>query len=161
MNAPAALPNDFLLVPAEQHFDDSLSNRPSHRRQLYRLNPKLMMLVESDAEVVRLLHLPTPKPSQRVKIITGQCKDERSCCLRSAADAERCRTGSCSGIVDDRPPAAFITAVICGAVSYMLMNFLDNSSGAGDAVVRSSLVGIEPRPAMARHRHVCTQLLHW
>jgi D-lactate dehydrogenase len=63
MNAPAALPNDFLaavdrLIPAERRFDDPLSTLAfGTDASFYRLIPKLVVRVESEAEVVGLLQL--------------------------------------------------------------------------------------------------------
>lgn len=63
MNAPAALPTDFLaaverLIPAERRFDDPLSTLAfGTDASFYRLIPKLVVRVESEAEVVSLLEL--------------------------------------------------------------------------------------------------------
>ncbi|KJH83323.1 FAD-binding and (Fe-S)-binding domain-containing protein [Stutzerimonas stutzeri] len=63
MNAPAALPNDFLvaveqLIPAQRRFDDPLSTLAfGTDASFYRLIPKLVVRVESEAEVVGLLKL--------------------------------------------------------------------------------------------------------
>ncbi len=62
MNAPA-LPSDFLagvqrLIPAERRFDDPLSTLAfGTDASFYRLIPKLVVRVESEAEVVGLLEL--------------------------------------------------------------------------------------------------------
>ncbi|MEK0363351.1 FAD-binding and (Fe-S)-binding domain-containing protein [Pseudomonas sp. CBC3] len=63
MNAPATLPSDFLaaveqLIPAERRFDDPLSTLAfGTDASFYRLIPKLVVRVESEAEVVGLLKL--------------------------------------------------------------------------------------------------------
>lgn len=63
MNAPAALPTDFLaavetLIPAERRFDDPLSTLAfGTDASFYRLIPKLVVRVESEAEVTGLLKL--------------------------------------------------------------------------------------------------------
>ena len=63
MNAPTALPNGFLvaverLIPAERRFDDPLSTLAfGTDASFYRLVPKLVVRVESEAEVVALLKL--------------------------------------------------------------------------------------------------------
>lgn len=63
MNAPAALPTDFLaavetLIPTERRFDDPLSTLAfGTDASFYRLIPKLVVRVESEAEVVSLLKL--------------------------------------------------------------------------------------------------------
>ncbi len=63
MNASAALPSDFLagaqrLIPAERRFDDPLSTLAfGTDASFYRLVPKLVVRVESEAEVVGLLEL--------------------------------------------------------------------------------------------------------
>ncbi|MBU0850886.1 MAG: FAD-binding oxidoreductase [Gammaproteobacteria bacterium] len=71
MNAPAALPTDFLaavekLIPAERRFDDPLSTLAfGTDASFYRLIPKLVVRVESEMEVVGLLKL---AHSQRVPV---------------------------------------------------------------------------------------------
>ena len=71
MNAPAALPTDFLaavekLIPAERRFDDPLSTLAfGTDASFYRLIPKLVVRVESEKEVVGLLKL---AHSQRVPV---------------------------------------------------------------------------------------------
>ncbi|MCH2340655.1 FAD-binding and (Fe-S)-binding domain-containing protein [Pseudomonas sp. NPDC047963] len=71
MNAPAALPTDFLaavekLIPAERRFDDPLSTVAfGTDASFYRLIPKLVVRVESEMEVVGLLKL---AHSQRVPV---------------------------------------------------------------------------------------------
>jgi len=63
MTALAALPNDFIsavaqLIPAERRFDDPLSTLAfGTDASFYRLIPKLVIRVESEAEVVALLKL--------------------------------------------------------------------------------------------------------
>lgn len=63
MNASATLPSDFLaaveqLIPAERRFDDPLSTLAfGTDASFYRLIPKLVVRVESEAEVVGLLKL--------------------------------------------------------------------------------------------------------
>ncbi len=63
MNAPTVLPNGFLaaverLIPAERRFDDPLSTLAfGTDASFYRLIPKLVVRVESEAEVVQLLKL--------------------------------------------------------------------------------------------------------
>jgi D-lactate dehydrogenase len=63
MNAPATLPTDFLaaverLIPSERRFDDPLSTLAfGTDASFYRLIPKLVVRVESEAEVVGLLQL--------------------------------------------------------------------------------------------------------
>ncbi|MCQ4310070.1 FAD-binding oxidoreductase [Pseudomonas stutzeri] len=63
MNASATLPSDFLaaveqLIPAERRFDDPLSTLAfGIDASFYRLIPKLVVRVESEAEVVGLLKL--------------------------------------------------------------------------------------------------------
>ena len=63
MNAPATLPTDFLtavekLIPVERRFDDPLSTLAfGTDASFYRLIPKLVVRVESEAEVVGLLKL--------------------------------------------------------------------------------------------------------
>ena len=66
MTTPAALPNDFLaavtqLIPAERRFDDPLSTLAfGTDASFYRLIPKLVVRVESEAEVVACSSWPTP-----------------------------------------------------------------------------------------------------
>ena len=63
MNAPATLPSEFLaavekLVPAERRFDDPLSTLAfGTDASFYRLIPKLVVRVETEAEVTGLLKL--------------------------------------------------------------------------------------------------------
>jgi D-lactate dehydrogenase len=63
MNAPAALPTDFLaavekLIPAERRFDDPLSTLAfGTDASFYRLIPKLVVRVESERKWWALLKL--------------------------------------------------------------------------------------------------------
>ncbi len=79
----------------------------------------------------------------------------------AAADAARgARPQSRPPAVGDRAPAAFIVAVACGVVSYVMMNMVMTSAPLAMVDCGHSVTDVDARHPMARARHVRAELLH-